>query len=57
MFIGLKQWIWEDSSRTTVSVENSILLITVVFIVRDKIIWYESYGVEQCHIFDTSPIH
>ena len=27
--MGLKQWIWEDSSGTLVSVENTILVSTV----------------------------
>ena len=46
MFIGFKKWIWEDSSGTMVSVENYIPVSTVVFIVRDKMLWYKSYGVE-----------
>ena len=29
------------------SVENTILVGTVVFIVRDNILWQESYDVEQ----------
>ena len=39
MFIGLKQWIWEDPAGTIVSVENAILVSAMVFIVRDKILW------------------
>ena len=35
----LKQWIWEKSSGTMVSVENSILVSMVVFIAQDKILW------------------
>ena len=34
MFIGLKQFIWEDPAGTIVSVDNSILVSTVVFIGR-----------------------
>ena len=38
-FIGFKEWIWEDSSEIMVSVENAILVNTVVFIVWYKILW------------------
>ena len=37
--MGLKQWIWEDSARIMVSVENSIPVSTIVW---GKIFWYES---------------
>ena len=39
-FIGMEQWCqWEDSAGTIVSMENSILVNTVLFIVPDKILW------------------
>ena len=40
-----------------VSVENSILVSTVVFIVRDKILWQGSYIVEWWHFPDISLTH
>ena len=45
MFIGLKQWVWEDYAGTMVEVENVITVSTTVLIVRGKIFCYESYGV------------
>ena len=47
MFIGLKQWIWEASAGTMVSVGNEILVSTVVFILQDNILWWESYSAER----------
>ena len=44
--IGLKQLIWEYSAGTMVSVENTIPVNTTVLIVKGKIFWKESYGVE-----------
>ena len=38
MFIDLKQRIWEDSAGTMVSVENAILVSTVVLIVQGKVL-------------------
>ena len=50
----MKQWIWEHSSGTTVSVENTIPVITTVLMLRGNIFLYELYDVEQCHVDDTS---
>ena len=38
-FIGLQERTWEDSSGTMASVENTILVNTMVFIVWDKVFW------------------
>ena len=36
----MEQWCqWEDSPGTIVSVENGILVSTMVFIVWDKVLW------------------
>ena len=57
IFIVSKQWICEDYTVTMVPVENTILVITVVFIVQYKILWCDSYGVERWHIADTFMTH
>ena len=38
-FYRVEKWIREDFSGTMVSVGNEILVSTVVFIIREKIIW------------------
>ena len=35
----VEKWIWEDPTGTMVSVENTILVSTMVLIVQDKILW------------------
>ena len=44
-FIGLKQWIWENSGGTMKSVENAIPVSTTLLIVQGRIflvgvVWY-----------------